>query len=377
MARGTEGRSADRNQRLGQQYGVAATTFHPARDGFGAFARTPEHVAAHDALDRAAGVLGDHETAERALALGPGRRRFQPDRHAEGDVARIDGERASGGERHALRAERTVVRPQFGVLLEEDVGAVARHDLGRLPGMRLEPGTDRRQRHLVPAERPDLDQIAPDGVVRMTVLTGVADPDDRTVVQLHLAGALDLQKELVDRIVDPEQLEAPLLERARFDVAPRIVRYELAAVDAAVDGIAGEVRIEPPEVDAQQIVGRTIKRHRVAPAVGARAVEQRFEIAGEQALWIAAIEHEVRAEALLQESAGLLRRAQGGARRVRADPLPVADRAEHRLGAHRRLGIAPGELLARSVERAERFARVVGAPAGQLIEADRPQLEHG
>ena len=107
-------------------------------------------------------------------------------------------------------------------------------------GMRLEPGLDRRQRDLLAGEHADLDQIAPDRAIGMAVLAGVADPDQRAVVELDLAGALDLQEELVDRVVDPEQLQAAVGQRAGLDVGARVVGHELAALDPAIDRVARE-----------------------------------------------------------------------------------------------------------------------------------------
>ena len=74
-------------------------------------------------------------------------------------------------------------------------------------------------RHLVRRERADLDQIAADRPVGLAVLAGVADPDQRAVVEADLARALDLQEELGDRVVDPEQLEAAPGQRAGVDLA--------------------------------------------------------------------------------------------------------------------------------------------------------------
>ena len=73
--------------------------------------------------------------------------------------------------------------------------------------MRLQPGADRRHGHLLRREHAHLDQITPDRAIGLAVLTGVADLDQGAVVEAHLAGALDLQEELVDRVIDPEQLE--------------------------------------------------------------------------------------------------------------------------------------------------------------------------
>ena len=121
-------------------------------------------------------------------------------------------------------------------------------------------------------KRADLDQVAADRAIGVAVLRRVADPDHGAVVEPHLARALDLEEELGDRIVDPEQLEVAARERAALDLGARVVGQELAVADPAIDRVAGELGVEAAEVDAQQVRGRRMERHRIARAGAPRAV---------------------------------------------------------------------------------------------------------
>ena len=201
--------------------------------------------------------------------------------------------------------------------------------------MRLQPCADGRHGHLLPRERTHLDQIAPDRAIGLAVLTGVADSDQRAVVEAHLTGALDLQKELVDRIVDPKQLETAPRQGAGVDVPARVVGHELALGDAAVNRVAGQFRIEAAEIDAQQICRRTIERHGIRAAEMTGAVEQRLVVAGEQALGVGAVGHEIGGETILDEGARLIRGGSGDRRGVSAHRLPVAGLAKQGFGGQR------------------------------------------
>ena len=55
----------------------------------------------------------------------------------------------------------------------------------------------------------------------MSVLPVIADPDGTAAAQPNPARALNLQKKCVDRIVDPEELEAAARKRAILDLGTR------------------------------------------------------------------------------------------------------------------------------------------------------------
>ena len=55
------------------------------------------------------------------------------------------------------------------------------------------------------ASRRARSSIAPDRAIRVAVLIGVADAHDAAVGEAHAAGALDLQEERLDRILDVDE----------------------------------------------------------------------------------------------------------------------------------------------------------------------------
>src|SRR5262249_33053699 len=59
--------------------------------------------------------------------------------------------------------------------------------------------------------------------------------DDAPIPQADLSRALDLQKESIDRIIDPQELQAPPDECAIFDLGARIVKTRTEVRGPAVD----------------------------------------------------------------------------------------------------------------------------------------------
>jgi hypothetical protein len=58
----------------------------------------------------------------------------------------------------------------------------------------------------------------------LAVLAVIADTDNPSIPQTNPPGALDLQKEGIDRIIDPEELKAPPGQRAILDLRARLVK---------------------------------------------------------------------------------------------------------------------------------------------------------
>ena len=87
------------------------------------------------------------------------------------------------------------------------------------------------------------DQPLADRAVGMAVLVGIADAYAAAVVELDLPGALDLQEEETDWIVQLEQRlpGAPLFLGRPF--RPAEVGYQLAPLDAAAQAHVLEFRI--------------------------------------------------------------------------------------------------------------------------------------
>ena len=107
-------------------------------------------------------------------------------------------------------------------------------------------------------------------------MTGVADADDAAVRQQDPARALHLQHEDIDRIIEPQHLEAATLERAVVDIPARVIGHEPAGFDAADDSMAFQLRIEVAEIDLHMVFGHAVDRHRIAAALLAGRRAARF-----------------------------------------------------------------------------------------------------
>ena len=156
---------------------------------------------------------------------------FEPDRDAETDESAVDRKAPLRGQHDPFRADRTVAAD----LAEKYIRRVL--PAQRSAGLRilLHPGADRGHRHLVARDHAAFDQQAPDRDIGMPVLPVIADPDGAAAAQPDPARALDLQKECVDRIVDPKQLETAAGERAILDLGARRARPRAEIGRLAVD----------------------------------------------------------------------------------------------------------------------------------------------
>src|SRR5690606_25918859 len=132
------------------------------------------------------------------------------------------------------------------------------------------------------AEQPALAHQRADADVFAPVLAGIADADDLALGADQPARALDLQKEELDRIGRPGDLEPATGERAGLDLGALVVRDEAAAlVVAAERGAAGALfgrRLLGPGAD--EVGGHGIDRHIEARPAGARAGDLGFVVAG-------------------------------------------------------------------------------------------------
>ena len=106
------------------------------------------------------------------------------------------------------------------------------------------PLLDRLHRGPIGGQLAAIDQDARDRAEWLAVLVGVADAHDAAFGQLHPPGALDLQKERLERIVNENERLA--LERcfARLDVGAGPVRDHALAVDATTQTLVLELGIE-------------------------------------------------------------------------------------------------------------------------------------
>src|SRR5437763_13047805 len=211
----------------------------------------PEEIAAHRSLDRAAGILGDQEPA-----VSAGREtllRFEPERQAERDKGAVDREAALRGQDDPLRAHRAIA----GDLAEEHKGRVVAAERRAFFRMFRHPAADIRHCHLLAWQLAAVKQQAADRDIGLAVAAVIADARDLAIVQLHAAGALDLEKEGGDRVVDPEELEPLPVQAAVLDLG------------------AGKAR---------RIGRAAIKRRAISAARLPRAIEADLEITGKEPL---------------------------------------------------------------------------------------------
>jgi hypothetical protein len=142
----------------------------------------------------------------------------------------------------------------------------------------------------------------------MPVLAVIADPDGPAASQPDTAGSLDLQKERVDRIVNPQQLETAARERAILDRARRLRL---------------QTEIRRPAVN----------RCLIAAVVPAGTVQLDLEISGKEPVGGSIVGHGQGDEIRLEEAPGGRITARGQRLGGFAQRLPVADPPE--IGAHR------------------------------------------
>ena len=203
------------------------------------------------------------------------------------------------------------------------------HDLGCPLGVRCQPVPDRRHRHLLAAERAEIDQPPADGEVVVPVGGGVGEAAGRAVLEDDPAGALDVQEEGVDWVVHPDELQPLRRQRTSVDLGASRVGLQRAVRDPPGQPVAGEIGAEPAEIHRHQIVGTAVERHAVGAAGLRRAAQLGLEVAGEETLGLRAVPCLIGREMPLEECAGLFCTLHPG--RYRADGTPVADApAQHR-----------------------------------------------
>src|SRR5271170_1566408 len=106
------------------------------------------------------------------------------------------------------------------------------------------PLLDGLHRGLIGRKRATVDQDARDRAEWLAVLIGVADAHDTAFGKSYLPGALDLQKERVDRIVDENERLALEWGSARVDVRAGPIRNHALAVNATTQPFVLEFGIE-------------------------------------------------------------------------------------------------------------------------------------
>ena len=316
----------------------------------GGIAESPEEIRAHAARDRAPGILGHHQALERFGGIGP--RGGQVHGRPQRDHPRVHGDRALAGEGNAECPDgpRQVVRE----LAEEDVARIGIEEPPHPARMPPRPFLDALHRCVLQRDLAAVDEHAPQGAERLPVLVGVAHPKPLAVRQLHLAGALDVQEEELDRVIDPCDLGA--LERGGrlVDVAAREVGNDAAAFEAPPQAPVLEIGVDRGQVDREQVLGHAVDRVAIARRARAASAQQRLVVAGDEAgVGVVRVHHAIGIEIHLEEQGDLALPGRGlqgvgpGAHR-----LPGRLLVEHGTTARKRL-----ERGAQRVARASRATR--------------------
>src|SRR5260370_15388896 len=231
-------------------------------------------MAAQRALDRTTGVLSDHQTTH-TLRGGEPLIRFEPDRDTETHERAVDCHAA-------LCAGRDRFGPDWPIALDfakEDIRRVLAAQGSSSFMIPFHPRPDRRHRQLVSRDHSVFDQQSSDRHVGTAVLPVVADPDGAAPLQPHAPRPLDLQKECVNRIVDPEEFQPAPGKRSILYLG---TRRRLSTA----------------------IWGRAVKRDLIAATALPRAVELDLVISGEEPFRIAVVRYGERSKTFLEKFTG-------------------------------------------------------------------------
>src|SRR4030081_2963473 len=197
----------------------------------------------------------------------------------------VDGNGAAGRQRHALRADRLALVCEPGDA-EEHVGAVGGAPLCGFVRIRGPPAANALPRYLLARHEIALGEHALDRAVGITVVRIVADAQRRAVLEDHARRALDLDRDQVERILDPADLELLAVERTGLDGAAVVVGHELVALGEAADAPAlvrkrgGALLVAVRD----QVARPAIDRHREFGTGKTRARDARLVIAGHEPL---------------------------------------------------------------------------------------------
>src|SRR6056297_2147388 len=213
-------------------------------------ARAEKHIRPLRALDGRPGVLRDHQPTQRVTPV-----LFHPDRRTQRGEGRIDGNRSHRRDRPVHRTQRALVGGNLADFAKKDIGLIVVKQVFATHRVPAHPVLDHLGGNLVRLVDPAPDQFLSDGPVGVTVGPAIAHANDTPVGIADTPRSLNLEKEQLDRIVDPGNLESPTLHHAaRQDVPPgqpgapvvRLVRHAIKGKPVAVcpDRRAGQFRLE-------------------------------------------------------------------------------------------------------------------------------------
>jgi hypothetical protein len=126
-------------------------------------------------------------------------------------------------------------------------------------GLAPSPVLDALHRRALGRELAAPDEQSPERAERMPVLVGVSKAQSLAVLELHLAGSLDVQEEGVDRVVDPDQLASLQRRGIAIDVAAREVGHDAIALELAAQALALQLRVHRREVDHEHVRRRRVQ----------------------------------------------------------------------------------------------------------------------
>src|SRR5262249_23622221 len=216
----------------------AAEMANAPGDATGLVAGAPIEIGARRSDDRRSRILRDHQALEGRGGLTALDRQigFDEERRAV-LVHPVDGNGAAWRQRHALRADGLALVREPGDA-EEYIGAVGGPHLCAFVRMRGHPAADALRRDRVTRDVVALDEHALDRTVRIAVVRIEADAQRRAVFENHAPRAFELDREQVERIPEPADLESLPVERAGLDGAAVVVRHEVVVLVAAADARA-------------------------------------------------------------------------------------------------------------------------------------------
>src|SRR4051812_20976377 len=356
------------------QHGEAAGMLDAAGDAAGVVAGAEIETGARRTDDGRAGILRDRQAADRRRRLRILDRQVALDEERRSVfVHAVDGDGAPRRQRHALRADRLAVVGEPGNA-EEHVGAVGGARLRGFLRMRRRPRADALLREILARDQVALGQHALDRAVGITVVRIVADAQRRAVLEDDARRALDLDRDQVERILDPADLELLAVERAGLDGAAVVIRHELVVLGAAADAPAlvrerGRTLLVAV---GDQVARPAVDRHRKFRTGKARAGDHRLVIAGHQALALAQARDAHGLKVLLEEGA-----RGSGILRLERERL-AADIGQ---GAEEQSALVAARLSARGAAAGliggECCEMIVGRPARELAPLDRLELAGG
>ncbi len=202
----------------------------------------------------------------------------------------------------------------------------------------------------------------------------VADAQRRAVLEDHARRAFDLDRDQVERILDPADLELLAVERAGLDGAAVMIRHEVVALGAAADASALVRKRGRALLVAvgNQIARPAIDRHGEFGTGKARTGNDRLVIAGHKSPALAQARDAHGLKILLEEGAGGIGILRLQGERLAADITEGSGDLGVIVAARPLAGGAAAGLVGR-----EGSEMIIGCPARELAPFERLELAAG